>query len=192
MGYYYLVQTSTGYGVREVYCGRIYSQSEFGNEPPAPQKIPNGNIVNTEHTWPQSRFNPKASIEEQKSDLHHLFPTDSQLNSVRGNHEFGQVTMVTEKLRCSASKAGHSKANSGIVFEPPDAHKGNAARAIFYFSTRYNLPISLAEETVLKSWNQLDPVDQEELTRNDAIFKVEGSRNPYVDYSELADRISDF
>ena len=44
--------------------------------------------MNTEHTWPQS----KGATGAAKSDLHHLFPTDSKANSIRGNHPFGIVT----------------------------------------------------------------------------------------------------
>ena len=41
--------------------------------------------INCEHTWPQSLG---ASSEPMKSDMHHLFPTKSNVNSSRGNDPF--------------------------------------------------------------------------------------------------------
>lgn len=192
LGYFYLSQTPNGYGVREVYCSRIYDAPEFGSNKPAPGKIPENTVVNVEHTWPQSRFNRRFPEDVQKADLHHLFPSDSQVNATRGNNEFGMVARQTERLDCDVSKYGISTTGGEDVFEPPVNHRGNVARALFYFSTRYELPISATEEAVLKRWNHEDPVDQEEILRNEEIFKVQGNRNPFVDYPELADRISDF
>ncbi|RYZ37744.1 MAG: endonuclease I, partial [Myxococcaceae bacterium] len=78
------------------------------------------------------------------------------------------------------------------VFEPPDAHKGNVARALFYFSTVYNKPIPQNEESVLKEWNTLDKVDAAEVKRNDVIETHQQNRNPFVDDPTLSERIADF
>lgn len=192
LGYFYLVKSGNAYGVREVYCQRVYGAEEFPNEKPAPKRVPDDTVVNVEHTWPQSRFSARYSKELQKSDLHHLFPTDSQMNSTRSSYQFGVVQDDQGKLKCNASKFGRAAGYNGPVFEPPQQHKGNVARALFYFSTRYETNISPVEERTLREWNKLDPVDEEEMTRNNEIYKVQGSRNPFVDHPELADRIQDF
>lgn len=148
-------------------------------------KIPNGSDMNTEHTWPQS----KGATGDAKSDLHHLFPTDSKANSTRGSFPFGKV----EKVQWSqgGSKFGLD-AQGRKVFEPPDEHKGNVARALFYFSAEYNKRIAPEEESVLREWNKLDKVDTAELERNRKIATVQGNRNQFVEHSNLADRIADF
>jgi len=151
----------------------------------ATDKIPNSNDMNTEHSWPQS----KGATGAAKSDLHHLFPTDSKANSIRGNYPFGVVKDV--KWSQDGSKFGKD-ANGQLVFEPRDEHKGNVARALFYFSTVYGKPIPAGDEAVLKQWNKLDQVDSAEVSRNDAIQGYQGNRNPFVDDASLADRISDF
>ncbi|MET0402706.1 MAG: endonuclease, partial [Cystobacter sp.] len=151
----------------------------------ATNKIPNSSDMNTEHTWPQSQGATGAA----KSDLHHLFPTDSKANSIRGSYPFGEVVDV--KWSQNGAKFGKD-AQGRNVFEPPDAHKGNVARALFYFSTVYNKPIPDADEAVLKEWNHLDQVDAAEVARNTAIEKHQGNRNPFVDDALLADRVSDF
>lgn len=192
MGQFYLVQNGNQFGVRDVYCERIYGGNDFGSDRrPGPNQIPDDRVINTEHTWPQSRFNGQFQKEEQKSDLHHLFPTDSKMNGIRGNFEFGYVVRDQQILKCPQARFGVS-ASGRTVFQPPAHHEGNVARALFYFSIRYQLPIGPEEEAALRRWNREDPVDQEEMMRNEAIYKTQGSRNPFIDYPELADRIQDF
>lgn len=193
MGYLYLIQDGNGYGVKEAYCDRIYTEKDFnGRSGPGPQKIPDNNILNIEHTWPQSRFSRSHSKNFQKADLHHLYPTDSQLNAIRGNNKFGEVDQDKMQLKCSASRFGMGRGQRGDIFEPPAAHKGKVARALFYFSLRYDLPIAPEEEVALKKWHNDNPVNQDEVVRNNEIYKAQGNRNPFVDHPELVSSISDF
>lgn len=193
LGNFYLIRDGKGYGVKDVYCDRNHMSEDFvhGNAP-APNTIPDNTIINVEHTWPQSRFTGRYRPEMQKSDLHHLFPTDSQMNAIRGNNSFGEVVSDTKILKCKNVRFGKSAEGRGDVFEPPPEHRGNVARALFYFSVRYDLPIDPVQEAYLRKWNREDPVDAEELERNEKIAALQGNRNPFVDYPELADKISDF
>ena len=188
LGNFYLVQDNGQYGVMDVYCGRVRTGVGAG-----PGRIPNNNDVNTEHTWPQSRFNSKFNKGLQKADMHHLYPTDSKVNSTRGNFQLGEVEHDTQKVTCGEGRFGRPVGGQGsLVFEPPQAHKGNAARALFYFSIRYDLEISPMEEQFLRKWSQQDPVDQEEQERNDEIYKLQGNRNPFVDIPGLEESIQNF
>ncbi|MDH3252945.1 MAG: endonuclease, partial [Ignavibacteria bacterium] len=143
---------------------------------------------NTEHSWPQSKFN---SEEPMLSDLHHLFPTDSAANSARSNFAFAPViSNITYNV--GGSKAGFSP-NGLAAFEPRDVHKGDAARAMFYFVLRYGNPGSFLDqlqEIYLRSWYNLDPVSPKELDRNNAIDFFQKNRNPFVDHPEFLERIS--
>lgn len=194
MGYFYLVQQDNGqYAIKEAYCNKLYGQSEFkGNSGPRPNFVPDNRVINVEHTWPQSRFTGRHSQEAQKSDLHHLFPTDSQLNAIRGNHPFGEVVKDSASLKCGQSRFGVSESIRGPTFEPPDVHKGHVARALLYFALRYDMSIEPNQEANLKAWHKQYPVDAEELLRNDEIYKVQGNRNPFIDHPELVDTIQDF
>ncbi|PCJ19116.1 MAG: hypothetical protein COB02_08685 [Candidatus Cloacimonadota bacterium] len=149
-----------------------------------------GDFVNCEHTWPQSMFNKARPM---VSDIHHLYPTLSKPNGMRGRNPFG----VVSSFKYSTSVG--SKSN-GKRFEPTDEAKGNVARAQFYFYTRYhnkrifssgfsksqywtkNLPMFL-------KWHKADPVDEWERKRNNAIEKFQGNRNPFIDVPEFAERI---
>lgn len=171
-----------GYYIRDVYCNENYDG--------APGRIPDDKIVNTEHTWPQSRFGG-SNRDMQKSDLHHLFPSDSELNGIRGNHPFGEVARSKENLKCTCSRAGYNR-DGDFVFEPPVEHRGNVARALFYFAVRYGLSIDSTQEDVLRKWHQQDPVDADELERNTEIERVQGNRNPFIDQPELVAQIDNF
>ncbi|MCF8058803.1 MAG: endonuclease [Bacteriovoracaceae bacterium] len=186
-GKIHLKEDSQGYYVKDVYCRKKVTRNMTNV---GPNIIPNNNVINCEHTWPQSRFNGSFDKGLQKSDLHHLYPTDSKANSVRGNNEFAEVD--GDKLSdCDGSYTGVEKWQ-GPYFEPPNEHKGNVARALFYFSVRYKLKISTIEEEYLRHWHDLDPVDSDELERNELIHKVQGNRNPFIDYPELVGQVKDF
>lgn len=192
MGYFYLVKVNNQYAIKEMYCNKLYGPAEFrGKRIPKPETVPDNTVINVEHTWPQSRFTGSYPKETQKSDLHHLFPTDSQLNGIRSNYPLGEVQSETGgPLKCGKSKFGSGA--RGQTFEPPDEHKGHAARALFYFAIRYDMTIDPVQEATLRSWHQEHPVDAEELLRNDEIFKVQGNRNPFIDHPELVSSIKDF
>lgn len=177
--------------VIDLYCGQTVGEAQGAG----PMKIPDSNIINCEHTWPQSRFNPRENIKQQKTDLHHLFPVFSRANSSRQNLIFADVDAAPLGPFCPNSRRGHPanfQEAENMAFEPPDDHKGNVARAIFYFSIRYHLPISSVEEEALKRWNASDPVDESERQRNEEIFRLQKNRNPFIDWPKLVELIDDF
>jgi hypothetical protein len=179
--------------VKDVYCERFFTDADFGTDSIGPMTAPTtGNILNTEHTWPQSKFTSRFPNGMQKSDLHHLYPTDSEMNNRRSSYEFGDVAAPKLELKCPIGKLGKSTMGNALVFEAPMNHRGNAARAIFYFATRYQVAISAAQESALRRWNIEDPIDQAERDRNQAIQDEQGNRNPFVDMPSLVDHISSF
>ena len=191
-----LEEDQGGYFVRDVYCGKIYRQ-EAGV---GPMRIPRNGLLNCEHTWPQSKFSHHFPEKVQKSDLHHLFPTSASANSMRSSFDFGEVEMgprvreVCEEvvLGNASMPRDFSATPHGLFFSPPENHRGNIARALFYFAIRYQMSIDSVEEYFLKKWHQEDPVDESELQRNERIMEVQGNRNPFIDYPQLVERISNF
>lgn len=142
--------------------------------------------MNIEHTWPQSKG---AGELPAKSDLNHLFPTMEDPNNRRSNYNFGEV--LTATWSSGGSELGADR-NNRTVFEPRSEHKGDVARAIFYFSVRYEKEIPDFEEIVLKFWNCNDPPSDKEKKRNNDIEGIQGARNPFIDHPEYVERIQDF
>ena len=157
---------------------------------------------NTEHSWPQSRG---AQNDPAMSDIHHLFPSDASANSRRSNLPFGVVvgtptwTSDDPDGDGDVSKQGRN-ANNVEVFEPRNAKKGDIARALLYFYTRYNsrrtpnfsLENFGVEEATLIAWHNADPPDAFERQRNSLAFRAQGNRNPFIDRPELVAAIGDF
>lgn len=147
--------------------------------------VPNHKVMNVEHTWPQSH----GARGTAKSDLHHLFPTTSSINSTRSNFPFCEVAEV--KWEGEGSKMGRNDRGT-ICFEPPEHHKGDVARAMFYFAIRYNYDIDSPQEKVLRKWHHQDPVDKDELDRHKRIVDFQHNINVFIENPELVDDIADF
>jgi deoxyribonuclease-1 len=171
--------------VTDVYCEQNYD----ARHGVGPGKIPDPKFLNCEHTWPQSMFfGPEAA--SMKTDLHHLFPSNSNSNSTRSNHPFGEVSNGPNV--CNISSIGKIVNTNLTGFEPPQRHKGNVARAIFYFSTRYAMPLDPVQEHYLRQWHKQDPIDQEEVNRNLMIQQIQGNLNPFIIHPEYVETIKDF
>lgn len=145
---------------------------------------PDPKQFNTEHSWPQSRG---AGRVPARCDLHHLFPTDAGANRARGNLPFGEVTLAVDWER-GGSRRGRD-AQGRRVFEPRDAHKGNVARAMLYFSHRYGHVLTPEELELYRSWHAADPVDERELARTMAILGEQVVANPFVVCPFLVDEL---
>jgi len=140
---------------------------------------------NREHVWPQSGMPASASNEvvNMASDLQNLKPSDPGENSFRGNKWFDYVPNT-----------------SSLAYEPRDAVKGDIARILLYMVVMYD-ELTLVDSnpniysyemgilSTLLEWNQLDPVDDFEMHRNEVIYSYQHNRNPFIDYPEFADLI---
>lgn len=160
--------------------------------------------INCEHTYPRS----KGADEDNGnaySDMHHLFPTRSQVNSGRENFPYAEIpdeesthwyfqNEVKNNIPFQYINSYSERVNGR--FEPREAHKGNVARAIFYFYTMYKEEADEADayffdiqkETLCK-WNLSDPVDENEIMRTFLIAeKQDDLGNPFIIDNSLVDR----
>ncbi len=144
----------------------------------------------TEHSWPQSRG---AEEEPARSDMHHLFPTESLANTMRSNNLYGET--VCSGAGClwsvGGSELGH-RVDGVKVFEVRPNFRGDVARAQFYFAIRYGYTIDPFVESTLRGWHEADPVDERERIRNERIRVLQDNRNPFVDRPDFVDGIEDF
>lgn len=158
---------------------------------------------NREHTVPQSWFGSGLP----KSDVVQVVPTDCWVNGMRSNYPLAEVGTIQKQSKNGYSKLGSCKTAgySGTVFEPNDEIKGDMARIYFYMVTCYeNLATGWGHSvfstskypgfmdwylTMLMRWSKQDPIDQREIDRNNAVWNVQGNRNPFVDYPGLEDYV---
>lgn len=140
---------------------------------------------NCEHVVPQSWFQKR---EPMRGDLHHLFACEWGCNSFRGNTPYFDFADFQEVVRDDCGK------REGDRFEPASG-KGPAARAVLYFLLRYPRVVSAAEFpterlAILLDWHDNDAVDRYERHRNQAVFELQGNRNPLIDHSDWARKVA--
>lgn len=167
-----------------------------------------GNCYNREHIVPQSLFDEQFPM---KSDAHFIRATDGKVNGERGSLPFG-VVGIPDFQSQNGSKRGTSASLgfSGTVFEPINEFKGDVARMIFYFVTRYETQLTGftnangtgnmlgtsaypgLQDWELKQliiWHNQDPVSNTEISRNNATYAFQGNRNPYIDNPAFVDAV---
>lgn len=103
----------------------------------------------------------------------------------------------------------------GTVFEPNDEFKGDFARTYFYmvlawcnfnkstysftqeaagakmfnddFTASGHFGLTDYSVALLMKWHRQDPVSRKETDRNNAVQSIQGNRNPFIDYPDLAE-----
>lgn len=200
----FLTRDTSG-GKKVVNC--VYTRLPYVyNEPFVFWNGTNGATLTREHSYPQS-WMPTRSLPTwpndangkelpEYNDLHHLFPADQAYgNGVRSNYPFGEVVSNPQPSPSGLGVLGKD-ANGNTVYEPYDAHKGDAARAVFYMCTAYNgingnnwsIPSS-QDQDVLKKWHFQDLPDNWEIARNEFIYSRQHNRNPFIDSINFVCRI---
>lgn len=139
-------------------------------------------------------------------DLHHLNPSDQDANSRKSNYPLGELTSVSwDNGVTFVGKANIDGKSGQNAYEPCDEYKGDFARVFMYMFTCYQdltweyTWMNYEKSTyptlkpwavkLLLKWHKQDPVSEKEVNRNNAVHKIQGNRNPYVDYPQLADYV---
>ncbi len=172
----------------------------------------NGSVINREHSMPKSWFGIGSGQENSApigSDLHNLFPSDAEANTAKSNFPLGETP--GQEFNNGVSKVGNNTFPGyvGTVFEPADQYKGDFARTFMYMVTRYEnyerewrslgTASMLFQNTyptlrpyavnLLLKWHRNDPVSEKEVNRNNAVYVLQGNRNPFIDHPVLAEYI---
>jgi len=160
--------------------------------------------MNLEHAWPQSLGAGDGTPGNR--DMHHLYPSRTQINSTRGNLPFQDIPDVVTKTWYYRDQTLSAIPANGIdeyseyvagAFEPREQVKGDIARAMFYFWTIYREFAEAADpfffqaqQAAFCDWHLADPADQEEIDRTWLIAGYEGNiPNPFILDCTLAERL---
>jgi len=159
-----------------------------------------------EHMLPKSWWG--GDVNPAYCDLFHLVPGDYSANRSKSNHAPG---IPADSTFNNGSFVTGSGAAYGLtrVFCPADEYKGDFARAYFYIAACYGDSLEWIEKgeplvamtnegweefrpwlrDLLLTWHRNDPVSQKELDRSIEVNKIQGNRNPFIDYPELVEYI---
>ncbi|MBQ3323909.1 MAG: endonuclease [Muribaculaceae bacterium] len=160
--------------------------------------------MNREHSFPKSWWG--GTQVDAYTDLNHLYPSDADANMAKSNYPLGEVSTASFNNGCT--KVGTPKTGQGggssTVFEPDDEYKGDFARTYFYMATCYQdytwkytyMVTNSSWQTLnqwsinlLLKWSREDPVSDKEVARNEAVYKIQNNRNPFIDNPLLAEYI---
>lgn len=192
---------------RDTVGGQLVVNCEYSNETTiytGPFDF-NNQAYNREHvlckSWMQTAalYGANSLINyAEGADYYNLLLTRSTPNNTRSNNPLGTVVTLTSTY--GESKYGRDN-NNKPVFEPKADRKGDAARAMMYEMVCYdgleggwglNELLSQAtdqDQAILKLWNQQDPPDKFERTKNEYISSLQKNRNPFIDHPDWADCI---
>ena len=159
-----------------------------------------------EHMLPKSWWG--GDVNPAYCDLYHLVPGDYSANRSKSNHAPGYPA---DSSFNNGSFITGSGAAYGLVrvFCPEDKYKGDFARAYFYIAACYGDSLTWIEKgepgvamtnegweefrpwlrDILLEWHRMDPVSEKELKRAIEVNKIQGNRNPFIDYPELVEYI---
>lgn len=167
--------------------------------------LPGHDALNIEHTVANSWWGKTKNA--AYCDLFHLNPSDQVANGKKSNYPPGKVASATQfdnGILLVGAPADGQGGGAPYVFEPADEYKGDFARAFLYiftvypeigWLTDYAYMFDIAgDQPVLKDWainllldwDRRDPVDSREKARNDAIYILQGNRNPFIDLKDAA------
>lgn len=181
----------------EIYTGWSVPKSNYGG---------GTTEWNREHTWSKSHgdFGETAPA---GTDLHHLRPCDSTVNSAKSNKDFDNGgTAYTDASPYPGYTGVTGCYTTASAWEPRNEDKGDVARMIMYMAVRYegtdtsfNLEIiddvnseagvsapNYGKLSTLLAWHVQDPPDAREYQRNNRIAERQGNRNPFIDHPEFA------
>ena len=164
--------------------------------------------MNKEHSVPKSWW---GGYNESQgyfayTDLNHLYPSDAEANSAKLNYPLGEVETV--HFDNGVSRTGTPKVGQGggssVVFEPDARYKGDFARTYFYMAACYQdytwkykymytedtwLTLNQWSIDLLLRWAREDPVSDKEKDRNEAVYRCQNNRNPFIDNPNLIEYI---
>ena len=154
--------------------------------------------MNIEHSFPKSWWGgTEGSI---YNDLFNLYPSDNSTNSAKSN-------LVMDRVASVSTDDGYTKIGRGTnvsenVWEPIDTYKGDFSRGYMYMISAWqnykwvkvglqfldnNLYPTFKQwaADLYSEWCRLDVPDQIEIDRNEAVYRIQGNRNPYIDFPNL-------
>lgn len=197
---FYQTDRYNGNQVRDRYSyGTFYFPA---NSSASSTSAPSG--MNIEHSFPKSWWG-KTDNQAYK-DLFNLMPCEVSINTAKSNYAMGVVTTVKTSNGCTKVGTGRAGSKTANLWEPADEWKGDFARSYFYMVTAYSYltwtgeGLTMLEQDewptlqpwayeLFVKWNRQDPVDEIERQRNEAVYAIQGNRNPFVDFPNLAEYI---
>lgn len=160
--------------------------------------------MNIEHSFPKSWWG--GAENNAYKDLYNLMPCQTTINTHKSNYPMANVDKEWRGNGVTriGTRDGDPDNQDYRYWEPSDQWKGDFARGYFYMATAYqnftwsgdqSVRILHTEAyptlqewayTLYLDWSEADNVDDIETDRNNIVELLQGNRNPFVDFPNLA------
>ena len=125
----------------------------------------------------------RQAYQDAVSDPHNFYPVQRRVDIDRRGTQFGDLR---EDIEVASDNCPYQL--SFQTFDPPEYARGNVARAMLYMHVVHDLPL-IGSLEMYQRWSRLDPPDDEERRRNQAIKSMTGQGNPFIATPERAQEI---
>lgn len=162
------------------------------------------NGINTEHIYPQGRGATDGTPPHR--NMYNLAACRVDVNEARGSLPFANIDdndteswyFRNDQLsQIPSTNIDAYSERTSDAFEPRESVKGNVARAVFYIHAIYRDQVMAVDplffnmqQADLCAWHFDDPVDTEEMLRNQLIATYQDAKeNPFIIDCTLAQRL---
>jgi endonuclease I len=115
-----------------------------------------------------------------------------QLSKLEKNDMHNLFLFLEKNKKTTSEKEKCVDFRGSVTYSVPVDFKGDFARACFYMSIQYSIPLPDDWEDIMRMWHVMDPPNVSEMNRNSYIEEAQKNRNPFIDYPELAEKIINF
>ncbi len=139
-------------------------------------------------------------------DIINIIPCNTDVPIFKLDYPLGMVTDEIYNNGVWKSGFGEIAGVKVNVYEPAIDYRGDFARVVMYMATIYaidwwyGLGVNFFSDSLyptlngyskrlLLQWHREDHVSEIEMRRNDAVEKIQGNRNPFVDYPDLVEYV---
>lgn len=159
-----------------------------------------GTLVSAEW-WRES---PAVYGDTVSRDLYNMMPLNADVRRWRGSRPIGQVVKADFSNGLWSAGLGLMAGEDFECYWPPEALRGRLARTYFYMAALYHVDVWASEAYLMMSgsrwpglsryaaemlmeWHRTWPVSAAETALNERGEQLQGNRNPFVDYPDLAE-----
>ena len=110
-----------------------------------------------------------------QADLYNLYPAIGAVNALRSNYDFALLPDEAVSFGSCPMKIAKAKA------EPPEASRGQIARAYLYMAATYpKFRLKERQAKLMAKWHEAYPVNEWECSRARQIEEIQGNPNMFV------------
>lgn len=113
---------------------------------------------------------------KMEGDMHNLVPAIGEVNGDRSNYRFSAWNGIPDQYgQCQVLVDF-----KGRKVQPPEATRGQIARAYLYMEQSYSFTLSKHDKRLYQAWHNQYPVSRWECEKNQRVKAIQGNSNDFI------------